>query len=303
MAVSRDLLKEYQANRISPLQVKKLEFEGVGNRDVYNITAPFLMENELVIAGRVERRDSESSDVYFFVEKDGKWCPKADTKTFHMQDPFLTFIDGELVLGGVQTYAHPDDPSRLGWKTVFFKGRTLAELTFFFEGPDGMKDLRLKQLKDGKIGVFTRPQGEKGGKGKIGYTVAECLEDLSVQKIEEASLLKNQFIDEEWGGCNEIHVLEDGTLGILGHIGSFDSEGNRHYYSMTFRMNPETGHYTEMKLLAVRSDFLPAEAKRPDLEDVVFSGGLIRHGNGTATLYAGIGDASAQCVTIPDPFI
>lgn len=303
MAVCKDLLKEYQANRFSPLQVKKLEFEGVGNRDVYNITAPFLIENELVIAGRVENRDSESSDVYFFVEKNGKWCPKAGAKTFHMQDPFFTFIDDELVLGGVETYPRPDDPSLLGWKTVFLKGKTLSGLEPFFEGPEGMKDLRLRQLGDGKIGVFTRPQGEKGGRGKIGYTVVNCLEELSVQKIEEAPLLANQFIEEEWGGCNEIHVLEDGILGILGHIGSFDSEGNRHYYSMTFRMDPATGHYSDMKLLAVRNDFLPAEAKRPDLEDVVFSGGLVRHGDGTATLYAGIGDASAQCITLADPFM
>ncbi|EHL2570675.1 DUF1861 family protein, partial [Listeria monocytogenes] len=46
----------------------------------------------------------------------------------------------------------------------------------------------------------------------------------------------------------------------------------------------------------------PSEPKRPDLADVVFSGGLIRNPDGTATLYAGIGDSDAQKLAIPDPF-
>lgn len=47
-------------------KVEKLAFSGVGNRDVYNITAPFLYDGEEVILGRVEERDSEFSQVFFF---------------------------------------------------------------------------------------------------------------------------------------------------------------------------------------------------------------------------------------------
>ncbi len=303
MTVSRELLEEYRRRRTAPARVKKLTFEGVGNRDVYNITAPFDAGGEFVLAGRVEERRSESSDVYFFSETGGKWVEKEGAPRFHMQDPFYTFIDGELILGGVRTYPDPEDPARLAWTTSFYKGKQLSDLAPFFEGPAGMKDLRLVQLKNGKIGVFSRPQGKKGGRGKIGFTVLESLKELSIEKIEEAPLLKDQFTDEEWGGCNEIHVLKNGMLGVLGHIGSFDEKGNRHYHSITFQLDPETGQYTRMKILAVRDDFMPSEAKRPDLEDVVFSGGLVRHGDGRATLYAGIGDASAQCITIQDPFI
>ena len=36
--------------------------------------------------------------------------------------------------------------------------------------------------------------------------------------------------------------------------------------------------------------------------DVVFSGGLIRNGDGTADFYAGTSDAEAQKLTIVDPF-
>lgn len=302
MLLAKELKKNYEENRIEPFQAEKLIFEGVGGKDVYNITAPFVIQNERIIAGRVESRDSEASEVHFFVLKDGKWTPKKDAMVLTLQDPFITFIDNELILGGVRTFPREDNPTMLGWKTVFYRGTSLSELKEFFAGPNGMKDLRLVQLQDGKIGIFTRPQGEKGGRGKIGYACVDRLEDLTVEVVEEAPIFTDQFDDAEWGGCNEIHVLKDGTLGIVGHIGSFDEEENRHYYSMTFRMNVETGERTDLKLLAVRSDFLPSEAKREDLVDVVFSGGLIRHSNGTATLYAGISDAAAQCITIPDPF-
>jgi hypothetical protein len=39
------------------------------------------------------------------------------------------------------------------------------------------------------------------------------------------------------------------------------------------------------------------------LDNVVFSGGLIRHGDGTADLYAGTSDAEAQKIRIKDPFL
>ncbi|MNZ65472.1 hypothetical protein D3C78_836680 [compost metagenome] len=71
---------------------------------------------------------------------------------------------------------------------------------------------------------------------------------------------------------------------------------------MVFAIDPATGEYSDIQLIAVRNQFLPGVAKRPDLEDVVFSGGLVRHEDGTANIYAGISDAEAQRATIPDPF-
>ena len=72
---------------------------------------------------------------------------------------------------------------------------------------------------------------------------------------------------------------------------------------MVFIINPETRETTNLKLIATRSDFLEGPSKRVDLVDVIFSGGLVRHSNGTATLYAGISDADAQCITIVDPLM
>lgn len=296
------LLGEF-TTKAQPTDPRKVVFSGIGEKDVYNISAPFEDAGELVIAGRVESRDSEHSKVYFFVEQNGEWVPRENAPVLGLQDPFFTRIAGELVLGGVQIFPHPTNAGQLVWRTVFYKGQSIARLQEFAKGPDGMKDLRLVELKDGSIVVLTRPQGEKGGRGKIGWTRISSLADLTIDVINEAPLLENQFIDEQWGGANEPHLLANGLVGVLGHIASFDEEGNRHYYPMVFALDPETGAFSDMELIATRSHFLPGPSKRPDLVDVVFSGGLVRKPDGTAEVFAGMSDAEAQIITIVDPFI
>ncbi|MCM3717836.1 MTP-1 family protein [Fictibacillus phosphorivorans] len=297
----RELVEIY-LEKDHPENPEKLTFTGVGERDVYNITAPFEDEGELVIAGRVEARDTEHSEVYFFVNRDGVWTPREGAPVLELQDPFVTRIAGELVLGGVEIFPHPTEEGALGWRTGFYKGSSVKTLQPFFKGPDGMKDLRLAELKDESVAVLTRPQGEKGGRGKIGFAHLPSLKELTIDVVEEAPLLDGQFAEGEWGGANELHLLRNGLLGVLGHIASFDEEGNRHYYPMVFALEPETGKHSEIQLIAIRDDFLAGASKRPDLVDVVFSGGLVRKMDGTADFYAGISDAEAHKITINDPF-
>ena len=185
---------------------------------------------------------------------------------------------------------------------VFYRGKTLASLTPFFTGPDKMKYIRLKQLADGRIAVLTRPQGEKGGRGTIGFMTAKSLEDITAEAIEAAPLFTNQFQPQEWGGANEAHILKNGKLGVLGHIAYFDNHEHRHYYPMVFCVDPVAGKATPPQIIAQRKDFPEGPAKRPDLVDVIFSGGIRRNSDGTATLYAGLSDAEAGWVVIPDPF-
>jgi hypothetical protein len=302
-ASCQDLLAEYK-KQAKPFRPERLQFTGVGDNDVYNITAPFEDQGEKVIAGRVESRDSESSTVVFFVEKsDGTWVPRDGSPSFELQDPFFTRIKGELIIGGVQTFPHPTVENALMWRTVFYKGSSIETLRQFFNGPDGMKDLRIVELRDGSIGVFTRPQGEKGGRGKIGYTRIPSLQDLSIDLIEQAPLFTGQFNDDEWGGANELYLLDDGRVGVLGHIACFDADGGKHYYPMSFIFNPKDKSCSPIKIIAERSDFLPGAAKHHDLADVVFSGGLVRESDGTAVFYAGISDAEAHRIVIQDPFL
>lgn len=296
-----ELLADFE-RKGTKIWAEKILFGGVNDKDVYNITAPFVDRNEWVIAGRVEKRDSEHSQVMFFTQRDGIWLPRENSRVFELQDPFITRIKGELVFGGVETFPHPTRKGKLGWRTRFYRGADIASLEAFATGPDGMKDIRLVELSNGQIGVFTRPQGEIGGRGKIGFTILSRLDDLNQQAIDGAELL-DQFVDDEWGGANEIHRLQNGLLGVLGHIACYDDAGNRHYYPMVFSFDPNERKASPMKLIAARKHLPPGEAKRPDLVDVIFSGGLVRQMDGTAVLYAGVSDVEAYRATIPDPFL
>ncbi|WP_088839345.1 DUF1861 family protein [Listeria sp. ILCC792] len=279
---------------------KKITFLGVDGFDVYNITAPFQLEGCKMIAGRVEKRDSEASFIAFFEEIDLTTYKRIQGATeLELQDPFMTFIDGELILGGVETFPSPEDATKLSWRTNFYSVKALNEMTLFFSGPNGMKDLRLKQLHNGEIMVLTRPQGEKGGRGKIGQLRIRSLDELTIARIEAAPLLNGNFSNEDWGGANEIYELETGEIAVLGHIAFFDEENNRHYYPLVFWLEDDT--ICRPKIIAERSDFIESPAKRADLVDVVFSGGLVFQ-NENAILYAGISDASAQYLELDNPF-
>ena len=280
----------------------RLLFPGMSGFDAYNITAPFESAGRRVLAGRVERRDSEHSQVRFFEERDGTWHAVPGAPVFDLQDPFFTFIRGELVFGGVQISDGPD--GRLQWRTAFFRGADIFGLQPCFVGPVGMKDIRLTELPDGRLGVFTRPQGDKGGRGTIGYTEAGSLDALSLTLIDEAPLLEGMFHPLDWGGANETHPLPGGRIGVLSHVACFDddsSTSDRHYWASAFVFDPVERVVSDFKIIASRNQFSPGAAKRPDLRDVVFSSGLVFE-PGRTLLYAGVSDAEAHWLEIPDPF-
>ncbi|TJY42356.1 DUF1861 family protein [Cohnella pontilimi] len=299
----RELYEEFLVKRGNH-QGEKLIFSGVGTRDVYNITAPFMDDGEPVIAGRVEDRDKEASEIMFFVNRQGEWVPRPGSPVFVLQDPFVSFVQGEIVFGGVEVYFDAFDPHFVtSWRTVFYRGKRIGDLQLFAKGPLTMKDIRLVDLGNGRIGVFTRPMMVEGARAMIGYTEIADLSELTEEVIDRAELLRNQFLPEEWGGANEAHMLSNGIIGVLGHVARMENTNIRHYYPMTFAFDPATRTHSRLKLIASRDMFPEGPAKRPDLEDVLFSGGLVRIEGGSARIYTGVSDAEAHTIVIPDPFI
>lgn len=298
-----ELLLEFDNTKFKD-NSSKINFAGVEpGKDVYNITAPFKDENNMYIAGRVEARDSEQSEVVFFKQSGDEWTADGDLPRLRIQDPFVTKIADELILGGVEIFDDVEKPGAWNYRTVFYRGNSIGELKRFTHGPDRMKDIRLCGLPDGRILVMTRPQGKIGGRGKIGYTIIDSLEELSNHAISRAVILEEQFLPEEWGGCNELHILKNGKIGVLSHIAKYDEMENRHYYSTVFCFDYKTGEYTPMKIIAVRANFQDGPSKRNDLKDVIFSGGLVRDNNGKAQLYCGVSDVEGHKITISDPFV
>ncbi|MDP2703790.1 MAG: DUF1861 family protein, partial [bacterium] len=284
---------------------KKLRFLGVDENDVYNISAPFRIGNATVIAGRVEAREAwADSHIVFFEEEKGVWIPVKDAPTLRLEDGFVTHIGDETIFGGVEVYPNPTetDSHGVGYRTVFYRGRNLQSLQKFAVGPDMMKDIRLIPLVNGRIGVFTRPQGGHNGRGRIGYVELQRFEDVNAQNILSAKIIENQFDNEEWGGANELHPLPDGKIGVVGHIAYQDAQDGKHYYAMSFVYDPKTHYASPIEVIATRKNFPTGDEKTPKLSDITFPGGLVRHGDGTATLYAGLSDTEAGSFTLTDPF-
>jgi hypothetical protein len=288
----------------SHIETSNLEFEINDGRDVYNITAPFEFNGKTLLIGRVEKRDTEFSEIVVF-EQSGpnRWTSCFTCPEFQgLQDPCITWAGDELVLGGVR-YPVSIEPGTHGWIMDFYRGSSLESLRHFVSGPPGMKDIRFKQLPNGDVAIFSRPQGDIGGRGRIGFTISPSWDDITAEMIATAPLFERQLLKEEWAGVNEAHLLVNGHLGILGHIACFDAQHNRHYYPMAFSVDPVTRMPSPIRIIAQRSFFPTGASKRPDLVDVVFSGGIVRNDDGTASLFAGTSDAAAAVVKLPDPFL
>ncbi len=281
---------------------QKLVFSGFPGHDVYNVTAPFEWKERSVIAGRVERRSEELSEIVLFSETEGEWRPIEGAPTFPgLQDPCVTMMDGKVVLGGVR-FPVTIGEDRKAWQMEFYREGLNGEFDKVLTGPPKMKDIRFLQLPDGRILVLTRPQGERGGRGRIGFCVVDSLIQARWETIESAPLF-DHCPEEQWVGANEAHLLTKNKIGILGHLAEFREDGSRRYRSMVFCIDLETGQSSETEIIAERSDFPPGESKRPDLQDVIFSGGLLRLGHGRARLFAGLSDAEAGSLDLPDPFL
>lgn len=294
------LFRDYLACR-QPSARGKIRFHGVNGFDVYNPTAPFYDGERWLIAARVEKRDSERSEVRFFHWQGGDeaWL-LPDAPIFPLQDPFVCRIDDLLVLGGVEVeFAADGSVSR--WRTQFWRGPSPDQLRLFSYGPWGMKDIRLVQLADARILVFTRPQGQAGGRGTIGWIIIDSLSELTAQTMSRATLLEH--VDEnDWCGANEAHLLADGRVGVLAHVAQFDAQQQRRYYAASFIFDPESGVSSPIKVIACRDDFLPGDSKRDDLCDVVFSGGLYGLPGKEVRLFCGTSDCEVQWRSVAAPF-
>lgn len=298
------LLAEHRAAGPRLDGATRLVFEGVGERDVYNVSVPFEapgLPGSRVLAGRVETRDSEQSTVVFFTEEEGVWQPVPGAARLDLQDPFVFAVRGTRYLGGVEIQV-PDVGDLVGeirYRTIVLRCDDLTELVPVFDGPWGMKDLRFGELPDGRVAVVTRPQGGADGRGRIGVTVVDAVESLTVADIERAPRLEGLFLPEEWGGVNQVDVLDDGRLDVLAHIARFDDQGGRHYYPITFEIDPVALSWTAPQMLFERGDLPDGESKRPDLRDVVFPGGRERR-DGRTSVICGVGDAETWWVSLVD---
>ena len=295
----KTLLDDYR-NKKQAHTSKKIVFTGQGTRDVYNISSPFVWKEKTYILGRMEKRDSELSEVGIYEKVSGLNYKLTQYVLPLLQDPFFTYIDNELLIGGTEIFLNEKKEIRC-WHTSFYNASDFNHISRVMTAPRKMKDVRIFQ--DDKIYVFTRPQGKKAKLGRIGAQVYKNVEELYRVLLQDSRMYLEQFDDYSWGGVNQVIKLKNGMLGILGHIATMSEGDVRHYYAMTFAIDRKNCTKTDMKIICERCDFPEGAAKRQDLVDVIFPGGIVRNSNGTASIYAGVSDAEAYRINIEDPFI
>jgi hypothetical protein len=174
-----------------------------------------------------------------------------------------------------------------------------------------MKDIRLVGLKDGRIGVFSRPRNaailkQFGSESQIGFSIIDSLDDLSAEVIENAPYIPGLFEAGEWGGGNQVYALADGRIGVIGHKSYRRSDAGGTeiltYLNIAFVFDPVRHTATPVKIIGTRSCYPDGPAKTPQLVDCAFTSGVVLRPDGKADLYSGIGDCEVGRIVIDNPF-
>lgn len=288
-----------------------LVFYGVDCFDVYNISIPFIRGGKRYLFGRLERREEWARSWVRLFEETGQdeWTVVKDSMIYTLEDPYISEIGDELVLGG--THVQYQSGKYSTFFGYFYRGTDLHNLYYFTTGPNKMKDIRLVRLSDGKIGVFSRPRsagmiGKYGSESMIGFTVLDRLEELTADVIENAPYIYGIFGEGEWGGVNQAYLLDSGKIGVIGHICYIDEDENggkvKVYLNMAFIFDPTTRESSDLQLIGSRTCYPPGPAKAPQLVDCAFTSGIVMRSDGKADLYSGIGDCQTGRITIDNPF-
>ena len=299
-----------------------LRFQGVEGLDVYNCSVPFVWAGRTYLYGRVEKRAAWAQSWTGLFQQVG---PDAYALTptpwgYQLEDPYVTMIHGELVLGG--THVRKRQGNIDTYYGYFYRGASPEDLQYFTTGPEGMKDIRLVELADGRMGVFSRPRGEAvrrqyGSSAMIGFTVIDSLDALSAEVIAGATPIRGLFGDEEWGGCNQAYLLDDGRIGVLGHQSfSVHAPGNAQndpaqpwhdgslavYMNIAFEFDPRSFEVSNKQIIGTRSCYPDYPCKRPSLRDCAFTSGMTLRADGRVDLYSGIGDTAEGRIVVDYPF-
>ncbi len=287
-----------------------LSFHGVDGFDVYNCSMPFIWEGKEYVYGRVEKREEWARSWVRLFQKTGKdeYTLVKDHMIYQLEDPYISIVQGEMVLGG--THVRKRSGAVDTYYGYFYRGRDLNDLIYFTTGPDYMKDIRLVELSDGRIGVFSRPRNEEvkkkyGSASMIGFTIISTLEELTNEVIENAEPIMGIFDKDEWGGCNQVYLLADSTIGVIGHqcyTQPLEEETLAVYVNISFEFNAETFEFKNKKIIGSRSCYPLGPSKVPNLIDCTFTSGIVMRDDGKVDLYAGISDTMEGRITIEYPF-
>lgn len=292
---------------------------------VYNPTAPFEFGGLKYLLGRVEPRNANYSVVALFQESPGsegrKWEVVKEAEMFKCsEDPFYCgVIEGYGYFGMVRIEKIAKEGETPPHRTVIHRFKVEESDNFveqftkfeqFAEGPYSMKGIRFVAMPSGEIALFKRPKDGIFEAGKIAFKTIQSIDQLPADlagPVLGNEAIKNLFKGDEWGGSNQVFVLKNGLIGVLGHIARVGKYDKKDYAAASIIVDPKSKTALEIKVIATAYSFSEIVPKtfgqHINLHEIMYSGGLIRQSDGKAMLYAGLGDTVAGCIEIPDPFL
>ena len=287
-----------------------LRFDGMEGYDVYNCSVPFPWQGRRYLFGRVERREDYANSVTVLFEETGPdhFAPVPGAVIYPLEDPHVALIGGELILGGTHVRKRRGQIDTL--YGYFYRGRDLKFLDHFTCGPANMKDIRLVQLQDGRVGVFSRPRSPEivdryGSEAVVGFAVIDSVDELDEAVVTGARIIEGLFSEGEWGGCNQCCLLRDGRIGVIGHRCFREEAGGcvQHVYvNISFIFDPETFSVSGMQMIGEKASYPPTPCMLPYLADCAFTSGIVLRPDGMADLYSGLGDVAEGRIVIEPPF-
>ncbi len=285
--------------------MEKIRFKGVKGYDVYNPSLPF--SNLDYIFGRVEKRKdwAQSSTKLFQKTAENEYTLVKTAAHFLLEDPFVVKIDNQLILGGVRVFHKENKIDR--FYTYFYKGENINNLKYFARGPKNMKDIRLVELEDKRIGVFSRPKSSEikkqyGSEAIVGFIIIDNLDELTSENIEKAENIPGIFKENEWGGCNQAINLGNYKIGVIGHKAYL--ENNQYIYEViSFIYDIEKNKISNYKTIASRNMFATGPSKKESLSQVCFPAGIVKNDEKSVILYSGLNDCEVGKIIINNPFL
>ncbi|CAG9570117.1 conserved hypothetical protein [Leishmania major strain Friedlin] len=280
-----------------------LTFKGVDGYDVYNCSLLFQYKGKHHLFGRFERREKSSdSRVRLFVEtgKD-EYTVVPDQLTYQLEDPFVSKVQGSLFFGGTQVIKSGGNVT--GYFCDFYHGMPQL-LTYYTTGPDLMRSIRIVQLADGTIGIFSCHKTE--GSCLIGFTTVNSLNEVTREVIAEAKPINNAPFLGAWGGVNQAYLLSSGNIGCICHHGYLDKDANGEQRNVccitSFVYDPKRNNTHTFQLIGTRGCFPDCPSKSPSVADCAFASGIVMREDGKCDLYSGLGDTHEGRITIDYPF-
>lgn len=129
-----------------------LKFAGVNGRDVYNCSIPFDHEGDRYIFGRVERRTEWANSVTYLFRYDresGVWNKVENFDALPIEDPFVSVIGGELIVGGTHV--------------VFVSGKIADYSTVFLQGKKSVLPAAVQHGAERYEGIYACSRSPTAG--------------------------------------------------------------------------------------------------------------------------------------------